>query len=247
MSRLLIHAHSTWSHDGKIPLEQWSQLAEEHGFDAVLLSEHEESGWTARKYADYREACNESSSARVTLVPGLEFNQDGYHILCYGLRDLPSRPSAIEQLSGEVRDQGCQLCLAHPGKYRWHYPTELVKAVDAVEVWNSKWIYDGLWGPHPKSLRLAGGKAFLVGQDVHKPKHLTALRIDTDSADFLADLTAGHYRIVCGTRRFHVNDLRDTSTAGLIQQARTTVLRSALSVYRATRPLRKTLAGSTTG
>ena len=47
------------------------------------------------------------------------------------------------------------LALAHPGKYHWRVPGALVAGVDAIEIWNSKWIYDGAAGPHPRSIQLA--------------------------------------------------------------------------------------------
>ena len=128
------------------------------------------------------------------LIPGIEFNQDGYHVLCYGLRHLPRRPSSLAELAADVHRQGCVLALAHPGKYHWRVPRALIAGVDAIEVWNSKWIYDGAAGPHPRSIQLAARRRMQViaGQDVHKPKHLSPLILMTrgDGDDILGDIAA---------------------------------------------------------
>jgi len=200
-----------------------------------LLSEHEETGWTPARYADYVRQCAAVSTPEVQLIPGIEFSQGGFHVLCYGLQQYPARPSSIEQLSAAVHAQGCRLCLAHPGKYRWQHPAELVDAVDAVEVWNAKWIYDGLAGPHPRSLRMAEGKQFLIGQDVHKAKHFAPLLLQTESAAVIADLAAGRYQILYGEIVFSPTHLRTRRAWQAWQQARTEVLRAALACYRLAR------------
>lgn len=195
MIRVLAHAHSTWSHDGCIALSAYPGLAHGLGAVVVLLSEHEESGWDAARYDAYVQACDTLSTRDVRLVPGLEFRQEGHHLLCYGLRALPLRPSSIDRLADDVHRDGCLLVLAHPGKYHWRIPPALLHAVDAVEIWNSKWIYDGAAGPHPASLRLATGKLDLFGQDVHKPKHLSSLLLLIEGDDPIEALARGRYGV----------------------------------------------------
>jgi hypothetical protein len=235
MARILAHAHSDWSHDGTFTLEEWVRHARERRIDAVLLSEHEETGWTPGKYADYAAACRAASTNEVSLVPGIEFSQDGFHVLCYGLEHFPPRPSTAAELAGAVREQGCWLCLAHPGKYGWHHPAPLVEAADAVEVWNSKWIYDGNLGPHPASLKLAAGKRLFAGQDVHKVKHFSPLFIETDGREGLADIAAGRYRIVHGEKRFTAEQLKSGALRQAAQLGRTRAMKAALVMYRLAR------------
>ena len=237
MARILAHAHTDWSHDGTFTLADWVPMARRIGCDTVLLSEHEETGWTPGRYADYVKACAEASTAEVRLVPGIEFSQDGFHVLCYGLREFPARPSTPEQLAAAVHAQGRWLCLAHPGKYGWRHPARLLAAVDAVEVWNSKWIYDGRLGPHPRSLAMAGGKALLVGQDVHKEKHFSQLFIETAGVDALAEILSGRYDITFGDRRWPPAAIPSGFFAGLAQRCRTRILKHALAAYRRTRSL----------
>jgi hypothetical protein len=212
-------------------------LARAHDCDAVLLSEHEESGWTPERYSEYVRVCRASSTAAVTLYPGIEFNQDGFHVLCYGLRTYPQRPSSGAALAVAVHAQGCHLCLAHPGKYRWQVPPSLLAVVDAVEVWNSKWIYDGAWGPHPASLRLADGKLRMAGQDVHKRWHCRKLFVQTATGDVLGDLAAGRYVFEAWQQSIDPRMLA-SRLGGQLQRQRTNVLRFALRAHKKTKRLR---------
>jgi succinoglycan biosynthesis protein ExoA len=211
MRRVLVHAHSTWSHDGEIPLTAYPLIAERLGCSAVLLTEHEESGWDEERYDAYVRACDAASTRRVQLLAGLEFLQSGVHVLCYGLRRLPERPGTAGVLAAAARRAGCVLALAHPGKYRWTVPDEVLQSVDAVEVWNSKWIYDGPAGPHRASIAMLGDRQLIVGQDVHKPKHLSPLQLVTEGTDVIADLAAGRYTIAWKTRSWSPQQLRELS------------------------------------
>jgi succinoglycan biosynthesis protein ExoA len=215
MIRVLAHAHSTWSHDGHIALSAYPGVARRAGCTAVLLTEHEESGWDDARYDAYVAACDAisaESAAGVRIIPGVEFNQDGYHILCYGLRRFPRRPSSLADLSADVHRQGCVLALAHPGKYHWRVPDAIAAGVDAIEIWNSKWIYDGAAGPHPRSIALAAGKQLIAGQDVHKPKHLSPLILMTHGDDVLGDVAAGRYEVAWSTRVWSLGALREMNT-----------------------------------
>jgi hypothetical protein len=232
MCRVLAHAHSNWSYDGKVSLDRWADLARQSGYDAVLFAEHEETGWDAERYSEYAAACAAASAPDVALIPGVEFNQQGFHVACYGLQRWPSRPGSIEALAAAVHEQGCLLCLAHPPRYRWRYPAPLLHTVDAVEVWNSMWCADGALGPHPKSLALARGKRILVGQDVHKSKHVNGVHIVTESNDVIADLMARRYVLARGARTWTPDGVRRMRFAPALQRWRTPVVRVAVKLYR---------------
>ena len=232
MAVVLAHAHSNWSYDSRLSLQDWRALAAQHGCDTVLLAEHEETGWTVERYAAFVSACRQASTPDVQLVPGVEFNQGGYHVLCYGLREWPARPCDADALADAVHRQGAFLCLAHPPRYRWRYPAALLSAVDAIEVWNSSWVCDGRLGPHPLSLALARGKTILVGQDVHKIKHMSGLFMRTRSSDVLADLRHEHFVVSVGRRLWTPQQLRHLTFVGVVQRCRTRVVRAGLSTYR---------------
>ena len=105
-------------------------------------------------------------------------------------------------------------------------------AVDAVEVWNSLWCTDGTLGPHPQSLALARGKRIVVGQDVHKAKHVSGVHIVTESSDVVADLMARRYVLARGARTWTLDEMRRMRAAPFLQRFRTPLLRAALKSYR---------------
>lgn len=232
MIRVLAHAHSTWSYDGRLSLEQWIVIARERSCSAVLLAEHEESGWTTQRYAEYVAACRRASGDDVRLVPGVEFNQSGYHVLCYGLTTWPLRPCSAEGLASAAHAQGCLLCLAHPGRYFWTFPAPIVDMADAVEVWNSSWVADGNLGPHPRTLALLGTREILVGQDVHKRRHLGHLYLIVDGDDPIAALREGAFDVEFRGRRWSREDLRKVGIRNWLQCVRTHGVRAALRGYR---------------
>jgi hypothetical protein len=233
--RVLAHAHTTWSHDGRLTLDEWVAVARRRRIDAVLFSEHEESGWTPDRYADYVRACERASTAQVALIPGIEFLQDGCHVLAFGLTVWPERPGSAAVLARQVEAQGSFLCLAHPGKYRWRIPAALIDAAQAVEVWNSKWIYDGTLGPHRRSLRLGRGKRLLAGQDVHALHHLSEVFLHIAGGAILPELRAGRYEVEHAGRRWPAAELQDWRMRPALQAVRFPALRVALAGYKLAR------------
>lgn len=243
--RVLAHAHSTWSHDGRLTLEEWRGIAAERGCRAIMLAEHEESGWTPERYGDYVAACAAASDEAVRLVPGVEFTQSGRHVLCYGLREWPARPSSPEALASAVHAQGCLLCLAHPGRYHWTYPASLLDAADAIEIWNSSWVCDGSLGPHPRTIALAGERRLFAGQDVHKRRHLGTLYLHVHGSDPVAALRTGEFVVVHAGRRWSPERLLHVGGRARVQQGRTSVVRAALQAYRDTRRAMRRLTTAT--
>ena len=53
MDKIILHAHSEWSHDSKITLENWRIFMKKNSISMVYLTEHEESGWDQNKYEKF--------------------------------------------------------------------------------------------------------------------------------------------------------------------------------------------------
>src|SRR5205814_954049 len=81
-------------------------------------------------------------------------------------------------------------------------------------------------GPHPKSLALARGKRIVVGQDVHKAKHVSGVHIVTESSDVVADLMARRYVLARGARTWTLDEMRRMRAAPFPQRFRTALLRA---------------------
>jgi glycosyltransferase involved in cell wall biosynthesis len=121
-------------------------------------------------------------------------------------------------------------------------PSPILDAVDAIEIWNSKWIYDGASGPHPQSRRLAPEKAVLIGQDIHKVKHLSPLVLVTHGAasDVLDDLANNRYHFAWRDRCWSPAELRGDDyavTSPTRARLHHVTLNAALRGYRTTRRL----------
>jgi len=171
--RLLLHAHTTYSHDGRLSPQDLASLAMSKGFDAVLISDHyedldEDSFNRLVRDCEVIDTC--------ILVPGYEKDWAGFHLCAFGVYRW-IEDDAVEGWSLKVREAGGIVCLAHPGRYRHKVPESVLSVCDAVEIWNSKRPYDGFLGPHPDAYALLGDRLPLVGQDLHRTRDATTLGI----------------------------------------------------------------------
>lgn len=195
--KVLLHAHSNWSHDGQLNLSEIAEIMLSEDLGAICMSEHEESGWDRHKYEEYRKECAKHSKRGRKIIPGIEFSCSGIHTLCYGLESYPTRPSSMSELKSEVNDQGCLLIYAHPRKYSFFRDKEYLKAIDGVEIWNSKFLYDWKVGPNDKTFDLLlDSHRLFIGQDIHTRKDLSGLLIETLGSDVLEDLRMENFNIL---------------------------------------------------
>lgn len=204
---IILHAHSNWSNDGRITLEEWPIILKNYNLDGVCLTEHEESDWNINKYMKYKEQCKKiSESSGKLIIPGIEFNCDGIHTLCYGLESFPLRPSSIEELKKEIEKQNRILVYAHPVKYNYNNIKNYMDNIDGIEIWNSKKIYDYIFGPNKNSIGLLNDDLIaFAGQDIHKMSDLTKLYINTKTKDILYDIKNGRFDIKYNKRIIDVN------------------------------------------
>ena len=171
--RILLHNHSTWS-DGTLSLTQIAQLGNHLGASAVAMSEHD-FDFTPLKWDDYKEACRAEFTKECALIPGIEYSSpdDNIHIVTVGItRYLGARRDLLDTLS-TVRAEGGASILAHPRRrdsFKLVTP-ELVKCIDAIEIWNRK--ADGLL-PVRSYYRFAKANALAatVGMDLHTRRQI---------------------------------------------------------------------------
>lgn len=173
--KVLVHAHTTFSDDGELSPRELALLARQHGFEAVLIADHFES-LTAEKFRQLLQECRRIEEC--LMIPGYERNWGGYHVLALGLDRWVDDPGLVDWAE-RLRALGALTVLAHPGRYRHRVPPQTLEICEAVEVWNSKRIYDGAAGPNPRSYRLLGEKRFpLCGQDLHGLRHATSVCVE---------------------------------------------------------------------
>lgn len=197
--RVLLHAHTTYSHDGRLSPQELAALARSKGFDGVLVSDHYED-LDEDSYGRLVRECEAVDTCM--LVPGYEKDWSGFHLCAFGVyRWLDDE--VMGSWSAKVREAGGIVCLAHPGRYRHKVPESVLAVCDAVEIWNSKRPYDGILGPHPDAYALLGDRLALVGQDLHRTRDATTLGIITHGGSTGPEIiTAIRQRRYRSTSRF---------------------------------------------
>lgn len=182
--KLLVHAHTTYSHDGRLSPPELAALAKRKGFDAVLISDHYED-LDEDSYDQLVRDCEGIKTCM--LVPGYEKDWSGFHLCAFGV-DRWIGDEEIGRWSAKVREAGGIICLAHPGRYRHQVPENILSVCDAVEIWNSKRPYDSFLGPHPDVYHLLGDRLALVGQDLHRVRDATTLGIITSGGETKSEI-----------------------------------------------------------
>ncbi|HUA27645.1 MAG TPA: hypothetical protein VMC03_02070 [Streptosporangiaceae bacterium] len=182
--RAAAHVHSEWSDDGSWSLHRIARTFSRTGHDVVLMSEHSR-GFSAAKWREYADACQEASTDRLLLVPGIEYGDedDVVHIPVWGQIPFFGEATPIARLLPEATAAGGTAMWAHPWRrdaWRRFEPAWL-DHLTAVEVWNRK--YDGI-APSRSALALARreGIAAAVALDFHTRRQIFPLALKLDVA-----------------------------------------------------------------
>ena len=162
-----LHIHSSRSPDGRMGVEEITQIARERGLSAVAICDHDQ------PYTGPAQ-CN-----GVLLIPGVEVSTTQGHLLglfvegVSGSRDLVSS-------AAEIREKGGLAVLAHPFQHRREMEPllPLVPSLDGVEVWNSR-----ANRKNPRANQMAAdfaqaqGLRPFAGSDAHLPQEIGNGRI----------------------------------------------------------------------
>jgi hypothetical protein len=206
----LMHIHSTYSFDGKNDLSELAALCAKKGYSYMLLSEHAED-YTPEKMRRLVAECKDLSSGELSIVPGLEYNCEGMHILALGIVTLLN-DSTLEGLIADIHEKGGLAVLGHVVYYK-SIPYERLAALDGIEIWNPR--YEGAISPSIKSLGIL--KKFrglnknivaLGGLDLHKEADLGRIWLSMDAPlggreKIFSALKSGNYKIKNGIISFH--------------------------------------------
>jgi len=233
--KLMIHAHTTFSADGELKPTELAQVARQRGFDAVLVSDHFES---LRQDTFHRLVTECEQIDDCLMIPGYERSFRGYHVLALGV-DRWISDKNIQTWSDKVRIAGGITAIAHPSRYNHVIPSDILEACDAVEVWNSKFFYDGEVGPNPRAYPLLGAHRYpLCSQDLHGTRHGSPVgvrlpRMCTTGSDVIACLKEGDYQMTNGFLTYE-RDLSRVSTGLLdvFHRSRRHAVKSAVELRR---------------
>jgi predicted metal-dependent phosphoesterase TrpH len=236
-----LHMHSTLSRDGSLTIPELAAWYGRKGYSFIGLTEHSED-MDARKTEILREEGAKNSSPKFCVIAGIEFSSaGGLHIPAIGVAELIEAESILEIIR-EIRRRGGFAVLAHPKRIGWKAPPEILKAVDAVEIWNI--IYDGKYLPSLRSLQeyrrmRAVNPALLAvaGHDFHRPNSFYDLAIEMEVQELsretvLENLRQGAYTI--RSRFFRADPQARTTWANATSLQ---VMSPALRVLRGVRSL----------
>ena len=201
--KAVLHAHSTWSYDGRWELDRIARTFGRLGIDAVLMTEHD-TGFVPDSFGAYRDACADASTDRCRLIPGIEYScpDNDVHILTWGLTHFLAEHRPVIETLGKVRAAGGVAVFAHPVRREaWRlFQPDWTPYLSGIELWNRK--SDGLtWGAEAARLIAETGLPATVGMDFHHTRHFYPLlmRFGIDSHSdveqaLVAEIGAGRGR-----------------------------------------------------
>jgi hypothetical protein len=184
MTRLKVamHVHSEWSFDAHWPLSQIAQSFARRGYDAVMLCDHHQ-GFDQESWESYQQACVNTSSDRLLLIPGIEYADPDnlIHIAVWGAPLLGHGLSAREVVRSAHELQGFAL-LAHPSRRLafGKVDREILDLCGGIEAWNRK--YDG-WTPSEDARRLLQSAEHctpVVSLDFHRRRQFFPLAMQIE-------------------------------------------------------------------
>ncbi len=147
----IIHVHSNYSYDGYHTISEIAEWGKKRGYSFICMSEHSET-FDEKKMLNYVEECKNVSTSGLLIIPGIEFScNNGLHILGLGIKEFihSSEPVEIVQF---IKEQNGLIIIAHPSRYNYQIPLNLIGYVNGIEIWNA--AYDGRFIPNPDSIAL---------------------------------------------------------------------------------------------
>jgi hypothetical protein len=175
------HVHSSWSYDGSWSLENLALAFGRRGCRVVMMTEHD-LGFSADRFAEYREACARATSEHVFVMPGIEYSDvdNRVHLLVWGVPFLGEGLKTEAVLDAAAHHGGVAV-LAHPTrKAAWEcFRPAWADRLLGIETWNRK--YDG-WAPSEKAADLLNGAQLVpfVGLDFHTKRQFFPLEMVLD-------------------------------------------------------------------
>ena len=199
--RIDLHVHTVYSGDALTQPREAVLWARKKGLQGIAITDHDTLKGALRAQAF-------SHRGGVLVIPGLEVESRGGHILALGITEPVRSGLSLMETLDAIREQGGLAILAHP--YNVLAPRswspEGLRRLDAIEVVNASQLLFGI--SHRLAVRLARslGKPMVAGSDAHFPeaigKAYTLFEAEFDMDSVLEALKKGKVRPMGGRMEF---------------------------------------------
>lgn len=197
----ILHAHSTYSYDGKLSLSELRNFLVERGIHFACMSEHTDE-LSKERAEEFVAECRTLSDEKFVFVPGFEVPYQRAHILLLGTDAFLTQFADMDSLAAWSK-QAALTVLAHPVRNRFKLDEVMEQVIGGVEIWNQQ--YEGKWAPRTRSVKLLRTlrnkrpSLFATGGiDFHREEHfgnpVTFVELDLLTEAGIKDaLTAGNF------------------------------------------------------
>jgi predicted metal-dependent phosphoesterase TrpH len=159
-----LHVHTNHSKDGESSIEEILRQAEAEGLDAIAITDHDSVDGAKKAL---------TIPSPVLVIPGIEVSTKQGHLLVLGVTEIIPAGLDVVATVTIAKSMGALAILPHP-YHVWRHGVARRKkagmnAVDAVEVFNSRYI---VGSANQKAARIAKrlGKPCVGGSDAHNAK-----------------------------------------------------------------------------
>ncbi|MBN1167344.1 MAG: PHP domain-containing protein [Methanospirillaceae archaeon] len=180
-----LHVHSSHSRDGESSITDIIREAERRGLFGIAITDHDTMSGVTEALA---------IETPLMIIPGIEISTRQGHLLALGIKEPVAPGQDIFSTVTEIRECGGISVLPHPF-HRYRHGAgliipEVIAVVDAVEVYNSRYI---IGTANRQAVKAAGRyhKPMVGGSDAHRASYVGyGLTYIDAKPDLLSILTA---------------------------------------------------------
>ena len=163
-----LHVHTTHS-DGRSSVREVLDACVKKGIKIVSITDHDTVNGSLEAIEIVRD-----EHLDIEVLPGVEVTTSSGHLLVYGVTEDVEKGMSIRETAERVRELEGVTAIAHPYQIERRgvaVPSRHVPYVDAVEVFNAKYVV-GICNAMARKLAVRFGKSMIAGSDAHVAEHV---------------------------------------------------------------------------